>query len=397
MSPLAGRLRQAGVICEILPIDARVRDLRKDTVLSGRPRAGAALGTLAYTARLAWRLRALRPDLVHTNSLKSGIYGSLAARLAGIPVVWHLRDRISDDYLPPGAVRLLRALIGRLADAVIANSHATLATLGDGALRLPHRVIGDSVEVSPHARTGGAFGGTFGMLGRIAPWKGQDLFLRAFAEAFPEGSERAVIVGTPMFGEQAYERHVRELAGQLGLGERVEFRGFREDVWRELAGFDVLVHASVTAEPFGQVVLEGMAAGLPVIAPDEGGPAELIRDRATGWLFRSRDRTSLATAMRRLAGDRAQREQLGARAQQAVDSYHPSVLARQYESVYDSVRAAQAEPLARARHVNERPAPPARVKRANRSADSAGGRTRSPLPSAGRPFARAPWPMSLIP
>ena len=116
-------------------------------------------------------------------------------------------------------------------------------------------------------------GAVFGMLGRIAPWKGQDLFLRAFAEAFPGGTERAVIVGTAMFGEEDYERELPALAAELGLDVRVEFRGFREDIWRELAALDVLVHASLTPEPFGQVVLEGMAAGLPVLAPDEGAPA----------------------------------------------------------------------------------------------------------------------------
>ena len=66
---------------------------------------------------------------MHTNSLKAGVYGSLAARLAGVPVVWHVRDRIADDYIPKPAVRIVRTLIRHLADGVIANSTATLETL----------------------------------------------------------------------------------------------------------------------------------------------------------------------------------------------------------------------------------------------------------------------------
>jgi len=66
-----------------------------------------------------------------------------------------------------------------------------------------------------------------------------------------------VLVGTPMFGEEAYELELHALVGQLGIEGRVDFRGFREDIWRELASFDVLVHASVIPEPFGQVVLGG--------------------------------------------------------------------------------------------------------------------------------------------
>jgi len=270
--PLAERLTQAGISVEVLAMAASTRELRRDAVRAGAGATAAALDTLAYVARLTWRLRQLHADLVHTNSLKAGVYGALAARAAGVPVVWHVRDRIADDYLPRPAVRLVRTLVRQLAAGVIANSDATLETLSTPRNERLHCVIPDSVELSEHPRAPERQAATFGMLGRIAPWKGQDLFLRAFAAAFPGGEERAVLVGTPMFGEDAYERELRELVASLDLAERVEFRGFREDIWRELASFDVLVHASLIPEPFGQVVLEGMAAGLAVIAPDEGAP-----------------------------------------------------------------------------------------------------------------------------
>jgi glycosyltransferase involved in cell wall biosynthesis len=179
------------------------------------------------------------------------------------------------------------------------------------------------------------------MVGRIAPWKGQDLFVRAFAAAFPGGDERAVIVGAPMFGEEAYERELRELIAGLGLGERVRLRGFREDVWSELARMDVLVHASVIPEPFGQVVLEGMAAGLAVIAPDEGGPAEVIADGETGRLFTSRSVEALAAAMRTLNESPPERARLGSAARRAIKAYHPTRVGEQLEQVYDQVLRAR--------------------------------------------------------
>lgn len=335
--PLASRLVQAGISVEVLPIAPAAREMRKDSVRPGGASPAVALHTLAYVARLARRLRSLQPDLVHANSLKSGVYGGLAARAAGVPLLWHVRDRIAEDYLPRPAVRLTRAMIGRLADGVIANSQATLETLSPPRRDRLRAVIPDSVERSPlpPAPAGGAT--TFGMLGRIAPWKGQDLFLRAFAAAFRDGEERAVIVGTPMFGEEPYEQEIRRLAGDLGLAERVEFRGFREDIWAELASFDVLVHASVIPEPFGQVVLEGMAASLAVIAPDEGGPATLIEHGRTGLLFRSRSRESLTFAMRALCEDPAERERLGAAALQAVGEYDPRVLSERLQDLYASL------------------------------------------------------------
>jgi glycosyltransferase involved in cell wall biosynthesis len=126
--PLADCLGKAGVSVEVLPIDPFARDLPPDT---GRPGAASPVGvlaTLSHVMRLALRLRALRPDLVHTNSLKSGVYGSIAAKGAGVPVVWQVRDRIADDHIP-AALRLVRLLVPHLADGLIANSQATLQTL----------------------------------------------------------------------------------------------------------------------------------------------------------------------------------------------------------------------------------------------------------------------------
>ncbi len=343
--PLAVRLQTAGVSLEVLPLAGSARDLRRETARPGSASPLAAVVTLRYIARLALRLRALRADLVHTNSLKSGVYGSLAARLAGVPVVWHVRDRIAEDYLPAAAVRLVRLLIGRLADGVVANSTATLQTL-PGAVRPDLSwVIPASVEApavvglreAPRVRGSRAL--IFGMVGRIAPWKGQDLFLRAFAAAFREGDERAVLVGAAMFGEESYERELHALTARLGISERVEFRGFREDIWPELASMDVLVHASVIPEPFGTVVLEGMAAGLAVIAADAGGPASVIADGETGRLFRSGDLDSLVAAMRALRDDPAERERLGATARDAVTEYHPDAVARQLEQAYHQLLA----------------------------------------------------------
>ena len=338
--PLAKRLIETGMSVEVLAIAPSARDVRKDSLggIAGLPRA--TLHTVAYVIRLAVRLRRLRPDLVHSNSLKSGFYGAAAAKLAGVPMLWHLRDRIAEDYLPGPAVRLTRLLIARLADGVVANSSATLETAPRSSRNRVHIVIPDSVEPPELARAKDSAEVTFGMLGRIAPWKGQDLFLRAFAAAFPDGPERAVIVGIPMFGEESFEQELRRLVEELGLTERVELRGFREDIWPELASFQVLVHASIIPEPFGQVVLEGMAAGLAVIAADEGGPASIIRDGETGRLFRSRDAGALSTAMLAMRDSPAERERLGGAARLAVADYHPTALAERLEQAYEQLTGA---------------------------------------------------------
>lgn len=332
--PFADALVRAGVSVEVMALRESARGLRKDAVTAHAVPFGAVLATITYVVRLALHLRRLHPDLVHANSLKAGVYGSLAARLAGVPVVWHVRDRIASDYLPVMAVRCMRTMIGRLPAAVIANSRETATTLGTRA----RPVVVSEAIVAPATVTVTAPRPprplTVGMIGRFTPWKGQDLFLRAFAQAFPEGDERCVLIGAPLFGEEAYERQLRERATELGLADRAEFRGFRTDIWSELVRLDLLVHASLVPEPFGQVVLEGMAAGVAVIAADAGGPSEVIEPEVSGVLYRMGDEAALARAMRALRDDPKNRARLVDGGRHAVAAYHPDVIAARMQAVY---------------------------------------------------------------
>ncbi len=343
--PLVGRLRAAGVSVEVLPLAARARDLRKADV---GPRIGprALLSSVVYAFRLARRLRRLRPDLVHTNSMKAGVYGSVAGRLAGVPVVWHVRDRISTDYLSRGGVALVRLLVTTLPQALVANSSSTSRTIAGRRRRVViHSVVGEVVEApeaSPAARGSDVL--RVGIVGRLAPWKGQDLFLRAFADAFSGDRTRAVVVGSAMFGEEDYARRVVALAEELGIADRVEWRGFREDVWAEFARLDVLVHASLSPEPFGQVVAEGMAAGLPVITTTEGGPSEFVEHERCGLQVPPRDAGALAGAMRRLAADPQLRARLGSAAAAKAREFAPQRIAEAMTGVYEGVIARRTRP-----------------------------------------------------
>jgi glycosyltransferase involved in cell wall biosynthesis len=340
-----------------MPMRESVRGLRRDKVRPGRRFLKAAVGTGVYVARLTRLLRRLRPDIVHTNSLKAAIYGGFAGRLAGVPVVWHVRDRIAPDYLPPSAVRLVRALARRLPHAVIANSRTTLGTLPQSMpdvamvvadavpLRAHAAVIPGPIVVNPPRVPRGAARGEHlrvGLVGRLAPWKGQHVFLRAFAAAFPDCGARAVVIGMPLFGELDYEQELHDLAGTLGLRERVEFQGFVEDVATQLERLDILVHASIIPEPFGQVVIEGMAAGLPVVAAGAGGPAEVIEDGVTGILYPPGDVGALASALRKLAAKPHLRERLGRAGRVQAAGFAPDIVAAQVVEVYRSVLAERA-------------------------------------------------------
>jgi glycosyltransferase involved in cell wall biosynthesis len=344
--PLVARLLASGATVEVLPMRERTRGLRKDRVGATRLPLAAILDTAIYTLRLARRLRAIRPDLVHTNTLKAGVYGSIAARLVGIPVVWHVRDRIERGYLKRSTAIVLRALISTLPSGVLVNSKATGSTLWSTSR--PKRVVYSLVRTPtglPFTSNDEGYRDPFvvGMVGRLAPWKGQHVFLEAFARAFPDGSEVAAVVGGAMFGnaETRYGDELRGTARSRGIVGRVRFRGFRDDVWSELSNMDVFVHASISPEPFGQVIVEAMAAGVPVIAASGGGASEIVTDGFDGLLYPAGDIDALAARMRQLRDDPALGASLRTNALTTVERFSAAAAVSSVMGLYEQLHGAR--------------------------------------------------------
>ncbi len=355
--PLASRLIEAGIETHILPLAVSVAAVRKDslgcaTMLRGKDMAR----TLKYVLQVRRLVRALKIDLVHTNSLKADLIGGIAGRLAFKPVVWHVRDRIDNDYLPHQVVKLFRLLCRILPNYVVANSQATLNTLAlpgtkqsaaiysgvefNGRMRVVHDGI-NSDEHSNTAQRAKASSDSvrIGLVGRISPWKGQHIFLQAAAlvlRKYPDTDFQ--IIGAALFDEHGYEAGIRSLASTLDLNAHVEFTGFRSDVPEVIAGLDILVHASTSGEPFGQVVVEGMASGKPVVATDGGGIPEIVQDGVTGLLVPMGDAKQMAAAICSLLADPVLAQEMGRRGQiRARDFFAIELTARRVENVYDQV------------------------------------------------------------
>jgi glycosyltransferase involved in cell wall biosynthesis len=334
--PLVARLEAAGAEVSVLPM-GEARNFRRGAVVPGIDVARAAVSTATYTLRLAAELRRIRPDLVVTNSLKAALYGCPAARLARVPAVWHLHDRIARDYLPGPAVRMVQLAASTLPARIIANSETTKATLtGRGRQRAD--VVGNACPVRARDRdraSGGPL--TVGIVGRLAPWKGQDVFLDAFARVFAGSDVRGVIVGGALFGEEQYAAQLEAQVERLGLRAQIRFTGHLDEPWPEMAELDVLVHASIVPEPFGQVIVEGMALGACVIAAGQGGPAELIRPGQDGLLYPPGDGAALADALRTVAGDPALRARLQAAGPAQALRFTPATVAAEEQAVYRAV------------------------------------------------------------
>jgi glycosyltransferase involved in cell wall biosynthesis len=322
---LADRLRSVAEV-HILPMRADIRQARKDDLGTRSVFSPAALGEVArYVRELARFMRRRHIDLLHTNSLKSDLVGGLAAKLTRTPLIWHVRDRITADYLPPKVARTFRLLGRCLPDLIIADSHAVAATLSPRPSKRIHVVH----EGTPHEefalhsqpRDSGQSEDTqiIGLVGRISPWKGQDIFLRAAGmvrRKYP--AARFYVIGAALFDESGFEQKLHQLAADLDLGDALTFTGFRNDIHRAIAELDVLVHASTRPEPFGQVIIEGMAAGKPVVATNAGGVPEIVEDGVTGFLVPMSDPERMAEAIDRLLADPKMAREMGLRGQAHV-------------------------------------------------------------------------------
>ncbi|WP_342228480.1 glycosyltransferase family 4 protein [Nocardia wallacei] len=305
--PMVERTRARGIETRLLRNDF---DSRAVTIATAGPRRLLA-GAIALV-RVGWELgataRRLEASVLIAQSTKALLMGAVAARRARIPLIWQVHDRITPDYFGRRLAPLLR-LLGRLAaHGYLANSRTTLESLCTG--RKPAVVAYPGLEPrAPEARAAPRPPPetVVAVVGRLAPWKGQDVFLRAVARTRIRPA-RILLIGGAFFDEEPYRAGLERLAAALDLP--VTSTGHVEDPESLLAQADILVHCSVLPEPFGQVVVEGMRAGCAVIATRPGGPAEIIESGVNGLLVAAGDERALTAALDRLIEDTELRAKL---------------------------------------------------------------------------------------
>jgi len=125
-----------------------------------------------------------------------------------------------------------------------------------------------------------------GMIGRITPWKGQELFIAAAKEVIKSNPETIFfIIGDPDNKEnKLFKKFLEKEIQRTGLQKKIVFTGFQSNIKSVIASLDVVVLPSIKPEPSGKVILEAMAMEKPVIATNHGGPTELIANGKTGFL-----------------------------------------------------------------------------------------------------------------
>jgi glycosyltransferase involved in cell wall biosynthesis len=331
--------------------------------VAGLARSARAVATIA---------RRVRADVVHANGTRAGLIAAPAARARRAPpLVVQVHDRL--PHSPLG--RATRLALAGGAERVIAVSQATADAFDAGLGRPVARVVPISFD---HERFRPGLhdpaevrrslglppdGPLLGEVAQITPWKGQLVAIEAFArvaERHPDA--HLLIVGSVAFASgrwdnQGYLEALRERVRALGLHDRVRFLGQRGDVPAIMAALDLLLLPS-WEEPFGTVVVEGMAMGTVPLASADGGMAEYVEDGVSGRLLAPREPERWAQAALELLADPARRAAMGARATEVAarftDEAYASGCLRAYEEAVAERRGAGHSPPRRSMYGNVR-------------------------------------------
>ncbi len=282
---------------------------RFGTALAGVKRDSKLIKAAPLAARMAaliaeLSMAARQYDLIYANSQKAFVLGTLAAKIARRPLIWHLHDIIGKEHFGAGQRRLQISLANRFANAILAPSQpvASAFVAEGGHAQLMH-VVPNGLETEANTESRAALrqqlglphGALVGVFSRLAPWKGQHVVLRALAK-LPD--VRCIIAGAALFGEDGYAESLRTLAANVGITGRVIFLGQRCDVPKLMRAVDIVIHPSVDPEPFGRTLVEAMLAGTPVIATDAGASAEILAGGEAGTLVPPGDADALVEAVR---------------------------------------------------------------------------------------------------
>lgn len=343
---LSRELQAASIEHHALDLPVLRRRYLSPTALPGLLRR-----VLAAPGRVRPFLTNSAPPLLHSNTT-AVMAGALTRRRPHVPHLWHVHEIITQ---PVWLRKWIAFMVARSSDHVVAISQAVASHLLSDQPGLVSRlsVIYDAVDTETYRpdNDGQALRKSWetasdqvlvGVIGRISAWKGQELFLRALAQALKQAPNlRGVIVGGPVPGEIWRLDALKSLAQELGIASHLTWAGFRTDMPQVMAALDIVIVPSTRPEPFGMVVIEAMASARPVIATRHGGPIETVQEGITGYLVSPHNPTEMSAALVRLATRPDLRRQLGAAGRQRVlqyFSYAPHIAA--FQELYQEMLAA---------------------------------------------------------
>ena len=232
-----------------------------------------------YLREFERSLRELKPDLIHSNGIKTHILTALVG-VKGVPLVWHIHDFYSSRPLIAQVLKRLsdRATLGIAISQAVAQDTISLLP------RLPIKVIYNAIDVNYFSPAPPVLYLPLrvGLVATFARWKGHDIFIKAIGNivrSHPDLKVHFYIVGGAIYqtrGSQFSEQELKNQASDIGIADKIDFLGFQQDIAEIYRWLDIVVHTSTQPEPFGLAIIEAMACGKPVIVSQAGGATELF-------------------------------------------------------------------------------------------------------------------------
>jgi glycosyltransferase involved in cell wall biosynthesis len=326
------RLREENIQVKVIYLPWTLIRLKRGNALKAFLFLAAYLFPIQFfMIKLCFYLRKNKFDLILTNTIKAHFYGSIAARLCFIPVIWRFHDILSPADFSPVLIQSIIFFGKRFPTRILAVSDLARDYLMRDGLK------GDKIEVifsgidneryefkntSRNIRNEFNIGDNaklVGCIGRIIPQKGQRSFLLAIPEVIKKYPETFfLIVGDVYLKEERYKEELLEIMKKNKIEGRVKFTGFRYDIGNLIRSLDILVFPSVAPESFGLSVLEAMSLGKPVIASKVGGVCEIIEDGVNGMLIEPNHPEQITDRIIQLLSDKEMYHRMGWEAKEAV-------------------------------------------------------------------------------
>lgn len=294
--------------------------------------------------RLYKNLKLHHIHLIHANSTRSMFYAGLAAKIANIPCIWHLRIAKKTDFL-------LDRILFILSKRVIAISSAVRERLSWSRKQWKIKTIPNGVDIELFHPNNKKFRQEICMelninphkpiictVSQIHPQKHLEIFIKAASHillSVPEA--QFIICGREVSESVGHQKELEILAEDLGIKDTIHFVGFYSDIHKILGASDLFILSSL-GEAFGRVIIEAMATKLPVIATRSGGIPDIITHRQTGFLFSPLDYPTLAKLAIDILNNSDLSQNISNEARKAViNNFSINIHAERIQNLYEEI------------------------------------------------------------
>lgn len=286
-------------------------------------------------------------DIVHGNDLLD-IYGPIAGKICKKPVLQYIRwILVSPNWLRFVLTRIIYKLNNKI------------LTVSDGVARdmftwhnkimpkiytcydwIDMKKVGHDISVNKMKNIFNIENNSsiVGVIGRLDPWKGQDIFLKAASLVLKNHPNTIfLIIGGEVQGKgrEAFSLKLKKIAINLGIQENVIFTGQRADIFNILKSMDIFVHSSVTPDPLPGTVMEAQYCGVPVVGANSGGVPEEIENGKTGLLYEMGNYIDMAEKICILIKNKEKTKKMGELGHlHVINTFNKEKLCNRIENVY---------------------------------------------------------------